>query len=907
VGEERAELLAGDAAAEREAREPAVVHELLEDLDREPEQARAGADGVDDDGPLDEGHRKAGDPREHRLGVALELVERLRDDLALGWVEADVVHDGRQRAQDIPRQELGRVVQERLAVLAAPGRHPRAGREVDHREDADAPDALVLEPPVPGGDVLLARPAGPAQDPEHAAEVVRAEAPLERAPADAVVGEDPEEVLRRGQEPLLLDRLAVDHERLALLAERQALDARQEIEERGADGGDALLHQPAPRRVDAHVLHRHGDAAQHPVGERPARGIEPRAALRGVDREAQLARDLGGGEELPRERLRPLAVELRLRGVVRALEVVGERPQHLRRALPGEALGHLAHRAVGAPPVAGVEAVVDDLLEALREEVDLVLVAHHAHLLEDALLLAAVHEVLRLARVLAEHAGEQLEIHVGADDGGLGDHLVQLLVERVQPAADDLLERRGQCGLHGLEVPRPVDRPERPLVDQRLQRLLDEERDAAARLREALHELRGRRVPLQDLRHHAADLRGRQHGEAHALEARCLAQEGGEAGERQRRVLLPLERLGLHGRVDEHAAVGALEQAAEHLEARLVHVLEVVEEEHQRAVAGEEAEEIRHAVEEQAAALLRGARLPPAAGRGQRRQQGGQFRQRGRVEPALREPEPLRLALEARGQDGPERAVRQRVLRRQAPHEEPAAARAPRAAHQLEQEAALAEATAGLHEEQAVARRFAERPLELGQLRLAPHEPRAREPPEDLHLGGQPRRAGAVHAVLPFALGAVERLVGRLDQLRGRGGVAGIRRDAEAHRRGEAVGRLVGDEALVVHALADLLGHAHAAGGVHTLEEHEELVAREPDGVATLGDRVADQLGQELQDAVAVQVAARVVDLLEAVHVEHDHGERRALPGEQRQAVAQVLAHEPPVVEPGQLVDEDQA
>src|SRR3989304_4427890 len=83
---------------------------------------------------------------------------------------------------------------------------------------------------------------------------------------------------------------------------------------------------------------------------RPARGTGPRAALRGVDREAQLARDLGGGEELPRERLRPLAVELRLRGVVRALEVVGERPQHLRRALAGAAAGPPPPPPAGGPP-----------------------------------------------------------------------------------------------------------------------------------------------------------------------------------------------------------------------------------------------------------------------------------------------------------------------------------------------------------------------------------------------------------------------------------------------------------------------------------------------------------------------------------------------------------------------------
>ncbi len=71
-------------------------------------------------------------------------------------------------------------------------------------------------------------------------------------------------------------------------------------------------------------------------------------------------------------------------------------------------------------------------------------------------------------------------------------------------------------------------------------------------------------------------------------------------------------------------------------------------------------------------------------------------------------------------------------------------------------------------------------------------------------------------------------------------------------------------------------GQALAVRGVH--QERAELVAPEPSQDVTGAERTAHPLGGLDQHAVALVVAARVVDLLEAVQVEQEEADRECRP-----------------------------
>ena len=124
------------------------------------------------------------------------------------------------------------------------------------------------------------------------------------------------------------------------------------------------------------------------------------------------------------------------------------------------------------------------------------------------------------------------------------------------------------------------------------------------------------------------------------------------------------------------------------------------------------------------------------------------------------------------------------------------------------------------------------------------------------------------------ALGGVHRDVGVLEQRLGVLAVVGVERDPDA-------GLDLDGELLELEPLGDRLAHAGAGldrrvGAADVGDQHRELVAAEAgDGVA--GAQVSSAARRRAQQQVAVVVAERVVDLLEAVEVDHQHGELRGL------------------------------
>src|SRR5882724_9646928 len=152
-------------------------------------------------------------------------------------------------------------------------------------------------------------------------------------------------------------------------------------------------------------------------------------------------------------------------------------------------------------------------------------------------------------------------------------------------------------------------------------------------------------------------------------------------------------------------------------------------------------------------------------------------------------------------------------------------------------------------------------------------------------------------------LGAVERRVRVAQQILGPR-VAGV-----------AVGDPDGGAAEHLHAaqperdaqrLVQALGHlAGVAGGVHVLEQDGELVAAQPrDGVGGTqrGLQAAGDLDQQL---VAAHVPEAVIDQLEPVDVQHQHGEAGVLPPLlQGQPVLEAVEEEGPVGQAGERVVE---
>ena len=126
-----------------------------------------------------------------------------------------------------------------------------------------------------------------------------------------------------------------------------------------------------------------------------------------------------------------------------------------------------------------------------------------------------------------------------------------------------------------------------------------------------------------------------------------------------------------------------------------------------------------------------------------------------------------------------------------------------------------------------------------------------------------------IEAVLPAPapLGGVERQVGRLDQFVDLDAV--VRRDGDADGgsddRPGALDR-IGLRDHLDHALGQL---AELAAIVDVGQDHLELVAAEAADLATRPNDARQALRDLLEQVVARRVAERVVDLLEAVEIEH--------------------------------------
>ena len=160
----------------------------------------------------------------------------------------------------------------------------------------------------------------------------------------------------------------------------------------------------------------------------------------------------------------------------------------------------------------------------------------------------------------------------------------------------------------------------------------------------------------------------------------------------------------------------------------------------------------------------------------------------------------------------------------------------------------------------------------------------------------------AIHdeAVSAARLGLVHRRIGVLEQ-RLRFG-ARVRRDADSYGDGD-VERLPIDRKRLFQRTQAALGDRHRRGGIlKPGKEEHELVASPPcEGIAFSNARF--ELGSdELEQRVAHAVSERVVDVLEAVDVDHQHGEHRALAAGLRKPAGEALVEQEPVRQRGQMI-----
>ena len=136
----------------------------------------------------------------------------------------------------------------------------------------------------------------------------------------------------------------------------------------------------------------------------------------------------------------------------------------------------------------------------------------------------------------------------------------------------------------------------------------------------------------------------------------------------------------------------------------------------------------------------------------------------------------------------------------------------------------------------------------------------------------------SAHLALARLLRAVHRDVGAAHQ------VVGVRAGAGARGgepdRGAHPARLAGDRDRLGQQRDDPVRDLLAAALVGVLEQHRELVAAQPRGQVGRTDAAADPLGGGDQDGVAGGVAGVVVDALEVVEVEEEHGAGAARAGQ---------------------------
>ncbi len=156
-------------------------------------------------------------------------------------------------------------------------------------------------------------------------------------------------------------------------------------------------------------------------------------------------------------------------------------------------------------------------------------------------------------------------------------------------------------------------------------------------------------------------------------------------------------------------------------------------------------------------------------------------------------------------------------------------------------------------------------------------------------------------AALALPLGGVHREVGVPEQVVG-GFLPGGGRDPEAGRH---VNFVVAEVEGGVHGLGQPLDqHRGPLVAPHVLDQDAELVPAEPRHGVRGPTAGQEPLRRGDEQPVALGVAKAVVHLLEVVEVEEQHRDVPALPARERQRVADPVAEERAVGEPGQRVVE---
>ena len=152
------------------------------------------------------------------------------------------------------------------------------------------------------------------------------------------------------------------------------------------------------------------------------------------------------------------------------------------------------------------------------------------------------------------------------------------------------------------------------------------------------------------------------------------------------------------------------------------------------------------------------------------------------------------------------------------------------------------------------------------------------------------------------ALGRVHGDVGVLEQRLGVLAVLGVERDPDARLDLDA-------DVLELEALGDRRAHAgrrveRVLGAADVGEQDGELVAAEAGDRVARPQRRGQALADRAQQQVAVVVAERVVDLLEAVEVDHQHGDGAAFTGGAAGGLVHAVVEEDAVRQLGHVVVE---
>ena len=148
-----------------------------------------------------------------------------------------------------------------------------------------------------------------------------------------------------------------------------------------------------------------------------------------------------------------------------------------------------------------------------------------------------------------------------------------------------------------------------------------------------------------------------------------------------------------------------------------------------------------------------------------------------------------------------------------------------------------------------------------------------------------------------LGLGQVQRAVGHHHQRVLGPPIVRVAGDADADRHQRATGR----HGHVRDGAADPDGHLVGDLPVGRRQDHHELVAAVAVQAVAVPRRLGERVRDRDQEGIAGRMAARVVERLEAVEVEHHHRERLAVAG--LEPVAQLALEGPVVAQPGQRVE----